>query len=168
MKRTLLTMTLCLVCVFMISCSSDNHTVKYDNGDVDIYVHKKGTTEYIITMKNGDNTEGTIKLTDNTEGNLIEQFKIYKDLAADYPKMSKEDHIVKLVKTAWIYTKNTTLSHPTTARFNNNYCSLMITNKGELVITYNVFCKNGFGVEEEACIYVVYNIDTHESEPIIL
>lgn len=166
MKKTLLAMALCLVCALMISCQGDNHTVKYDNGNVDTYVHKKGTTEYVITMKNGDNTDGTIKLTDNT-GTAIEQFKIYKDIASNDPKMSKEDHIVRLVKTAWIYTKNAKLAHPATAKFNGNSCSLMVDN-GELIICYDLVCQNGLGVEENAHIFVKYNTDTDESEPTIL
>lgn len=127
---------------------------------------KKNSTDYVIIMKNGDNTDGQIKLKDYTltsvDGN-IQDYKVYKTLEHAYPKMSKDDHIVRLVKQSWIYAKHV-LKYPASARFNDNDCDIMIMDDGSLCISYRVFCKNGFGAESELTVHIKYEKSSNEME----
>lgn len=163
MKKNLIAIALCFVCaVSLNSCNKSEHCIKYDNGNEDIYFHEENTADYVITMKNGDNTDGKIKLKDLISSSSdIQNFKVYQTIEAANPKMSKEDHIVRLVKQSWIYAKQS-IKYPASVKFNDNDCDIMIMD-GTLYINYQVFCKNGFGTEDELKITIKYEKQNDET-----
>lgn len=150
MKKFLLSL---FAAIILFACSSPNHHVKYSNGNEDKYVHEKNSKDYVITMQNGDNTEGTLKLTLLTEPEKIEAFQFFSNWISENKGHSIDDAIVRMVKSTWIDAKYQ-LSNPETAKFNNNSGNMTIDENGSLVVFYDVFCKNGFGTEKKANVCV--------------
>ncbi len=150
MKKIL---SILVAAVVLSACSSPEHHVKYSNGDEDFYVHEKNSKDYVITMKNGDNSEGTLKLSVTPETDKIAEFKYFADWMSDNKGHSIDDAIVRMIKSTWIDAKYQ-LKNPVTGRFNENTGTMSIDDKGSLVVFYDVFCKNGFGTEGKVNVKV--------------